>query len=152
MKQQNIMKYLAAAIFILGINNAFADNLSEQLEPISREISIQVEKYKTELVHGQQEGMVQVHTFWSVRNTRTARQRRVSVTVVWGDPWTIETSCEAIEKEDRLYVAKSCYYPNVDKNQIRKKLNTKIIWPNQRVLILDKPEINTQNWVVLTLS
>ena len=95
-------------------------------------------------------GLKTVKAKWEVVRTKTFHRRQVSVTTPWGRPKTVETSCRGIEKDNKIYVASSCYYPVQKQNQEIKWLGSQLI-DNQKNINLKTPDLITSDWVAFEL-
>ena len=98
-----------------------------------------------------QNGLKTVKAYWDVVHTKTFRRRKVSVKIPYGKPKRVETSCHGIEKEDKVYVAASCYYPERKENQEVTWKGSQLV-ESTRNIQLEKPEFVARDWVVFDLT
>ena len=95
-------------------------------------------------------GFTTVKTHWKVIPIKVVRKRKVSVNVAWGKAETVQTSCAAIEKNGKIYVIKSCYYPVKRENQEAQWIDSQLLNENGNIQ-LESPKSNREDWVVFDL-
>lgn len=97
-----------------------------------------------------QTGLKTVKTHWKVIPTKVFRKRKVSVNIAWGKAETVQTSCAAIEKNGKIYVIKSCYYPVEKQNQEAQWLGSELLTEEGNIR-LENPKSVREDWVVFEL-
>jgi len=151
----NTNKIVKIAFFSLLLSltclYAQAKDGKEDMAFLEKSMLQQVDAYHEQALQAAAENMVYVKTLWQVSNTKTVRRRNVTVTVAWGSPWTVQTLCEGIEKDGKLYVVKSCYYPALEENQTKKKLNTELVRPNLQTVTLADHTRHTNQWIIFSV-
>ena len=87
-----------------------ADNVSVKTQQIMRQLEKQMARASLDR-NADAVVFPMVQTRWKVVKTKTFSRRKVSVTMEWGKAQEVETVCSGIEKDGKLYVPQSCYYP-----------------------------------------
>ena len=99
---------------------------------------------------GQKLGFKTVQAQWELIATKTSSHRKVSVTVDWGKPRRVQTTCRAVKEEGKLYVARSCYYPEQKSNETVKWLSSYFSFAGQKIT-LQEPTVQDSGLVVFIL-
>ncbi len=153
MKSKTIKSILLAALIGVCPLSAFAggDSLDKIIERVNTAVENKVVQIATEMDLQSGSPFVSVRAKWEMTKLVTVRKRKVSVTVPWGKPWTVETVCEAMHQDGKLYVAKSCYYPATRNDQGRRWLSTSLIEANGHQVSLEEPETKTNDFVAFNV-
>ena len=148
--RKSIQLILAAVLVVLSALCAQANNMSDENAQLQRTLQRKaLQLYQTYMSQSQQ--LPTVRALWQLSNTKTFSRRKVAVRIAWGKSWQVQTACQGIEKNGKLYVASSCYYPFKKEKQDVKWLGTKV-WVNGTELKLDEPAKTDSGWVVFDVS
>lgn len=144
------MKLLAAALLIqAGSLTVFASDMSQtRVEKAMRTLEQKIVQTKLSAAASSDKAPVQwIKAQWEVVRTKTFSRRKVSVTTPWGKPHLTETSCRAVNKDNKIYVPASCYYPTREKNREVKWLASQLITPRGDIALAE-PDLAANDWVV----
>ena len=151
MNQNSNLKYLFFGLLMLGgfLTAAAAEPETLLSNKLARAVERKVVQ-AARLSAASQGEFRWVKAHWEMVLTKTFRRRKVSVRMPWGPVRRVETVCKALEREGKLYLTKSCYYP-AEKNDYEIKWLGAYFLSGNGEIALNEPETSQEDWVIFAL-